>query len=152
MVSKELSEAAVEFNCILNNSSQEIVNRIPRKFLEFIKSIESKTYIFSYDNKKSLNEQNLKPETRGLISLVYQDYICDEEEKNKYINKCNNYYVKKEKELREQYNPDNLFKNRTSDTIQEIETINENVAMVEYKESIFKKFISKIRSIFNKSK
>ena len=33
MVTKELSEAAVEFNCIMENSSQEVINKIPKKFL-----------------------------------------------------------------------------------------------------------------------
>ena len=48
-------------------------------YLDFINKIASKTYKFDYDQSKSLNEQNLKPETRGLIALVYQDYICNDE-------------------------------------------------------------------------
>ena len=112
MVTKELSEAAVEFNCILNHSSQEIINKIPEKFITFMKSIASTTYTFNYDKNKKLNEQNIKPETRGIISLVYQDYICSEEEKNNYILKCKNYKIKKENELKEKYNPDNIFRSR----------------------------------------
>ena len=88
MVTKELSEAAVEFNCILENSSKTIIEKIPTKFLEFIKNIESKTYEFNYDKSKSLNEQNLKPETRGLIALVYEKYICNDDERRVYIKKC----------------------------------------------------------------
>lgn len=105
MVTKELSEAAVEFNCILDNSSQEIIDKIPQKFIKFMRDIASTTYEFNYDKSKKLNEQDIKPETRGLISLVYQDYICSENEKKDYILKCKNYEIKKEEELREKYNP-----------------------------------------------
>lgn len=97
MVTKELSEAAVEFNYILDNSSQELKNKISPKFIKYMRDIASTTYIFNYDNSKKLNEQKLKAETRGLIALVYQDYICTEEEKNDYIIKCKNYKFEKEK-------------------------------------------------------
>ena len=45
MVSKELSEAAVEINVILENTSPEIVSKIPKKFIVFLKEIASKNYI-----------------------------------------------------------------------------------------------------------
>ncbi|MBR2588615.1 MAG: hypothetical protein IKD77_05380 [Bacilli bacterium] len=141
MVSKELSEAAVEFNCILDNSSQEILDKIPKKFIEFLKSVASTTYKFQYDSKKNLNEQNIKPETRGLISLVYQDYICDEKDKKEYIIKCKDYYAKKEKEMQEKYNLDNIFKNK------ELSIKQENVALIEVKEE---KWYKKVLEIFSR--
>lgn len=151
MVTKELSEAAVEFNCILNNSSQEIINKIPKKFIDFMQSIASSTYTFDYDKSKKLNEQKLKPETRGLISLVYQDYICNEEEKNNYIIKCRNYEDNKEKELREKYNPDNVFKNRNSSQKSIKDDISEEIDMVEYKKKNFiQKIFGKIKCIFKR--
>ena len=81
MVSKELAEAAVEINVILENTSPEIVNKIPQKFINFLKEISSITYTFKYDNSKSLEEQDIKPKTKGLIALIYKDYLCDPLEK-----------------------------------------------------------------------
>ena len=130
MVTKELSEAAVEFNCILKNASREVREKIPSEFITFLKSIESKTYKFKYDKRKSLKEQELKLETRGLIALVYQDYLCDEEKKKQYLKKCSERMLKKELEKREKYNPDNLFKNRNEKQfIQDIE--NKNIDIIE---------------------
>ena len=151
MVTKELSEAAVEFNCILDNSSQEIIDKIPQKFIEFMKNIASTTYKFNYDKSKKLNEQDIKPETRGLISLVYQDYICSEDEKKDYILKCKNYEIKKEEELREKYNPDNLFKNRKKlQNTMDNEVVKEN-AIIEYKEKNFiQKIFDKIKQLFKR--
>ena len=151
MVTKELSEAAVEFNCILDNSSQEIIDKIPQKFIKFMRDIASTTYEFNYDKSKKLNEQDIKPETRGLISLVYQDYICSENEKKDYIPKCKNYEIKKEEELREKYNPDNVFKNRKKlQNTMDNEVVKEN-AIIEYKEKNFiQKIFDKIKQLFKR--
>lgn len=151
MVTKELSEAAVEFNYILDNSSQEIIDKIPQKFIKFMRDIASTTYEFNYDKSKKLNEQDIKPETRGLISLVYQDYICSENEKKDYILKCKNYEIKKEEELREKYNPDNVFKNRKKlQNTMDNEVVKEN-AIIEYKEKNFiQKIFDKIKQLFKR--
>ena len=150
MVTKELSEAAVEFNCILSNASPEIIKKIPKSF---INDIASTTYKFDYDKSKKLNEQTLKLETRGLISLVYSDYICNDKEKEEYINKCQNYLKIKEQEAREKYNPDKLFKNSKLKTKKlENITATEETAIVEYKEKSFiQKIFNKIRKLFKKS-
>lgn len=153
MVTKELSEAAVEFNCILNNASPEIIRKIPKNFISFMKTIASTTYKFDYDKSKKMNEQILKPETRGLISLVYYNYICNDKEKEEYINKCQNYLKIKEKEAKEKYNSDNIFEKSKVKT-QNIEnaTITEETAMVEYKEKNFmQKVFEKIKYLFKKS-
>lgn len=150
MVTKELSEAAVEVNFILEHSSQNIINKIPKNFINFIKEISSKTYKFNYDSSKSLNEQNIKPETRGLIALIYQDYICDKNQKDEYVIKCKEIEKLREKELREKYNPDNLFNNTKNNSKTAEETVTQEVAVVEYNESLLKKIWNKISSIFKK--
>jgi len=151
MVTKELSEAAVEFNCILSNTSQDIINKIPPKFLNFMKSIASSTYKFDYDKTKTLNEQNLKAETRGLISLVYSDYICDKKEKEAYLNKCQNHLKMKEKDIREKYNPDNLFKSQNTTQSIGNEIQQEVTAIIEYKEKSFiQKIFDKIINLFKR--
>lgn len=152
MVTKELSEAAVEFNCILDNISQDVLNKIPIKYINFMKDIASTTYKFDYDKTKKLNEQNLKPETRGLISLVYSDYICDTKEKERYLNNCQNYLKMKEKEVREKYNPDKLFKNKQQESTTESQQFKNDVAMVECKEKNFlQKTFDKIKHLFKKN-
>lgn len=152
MVTKELSEAAVEFNSILEHSSKDIIEKIPIKFLDFINKIASKTYKFDYDQSKSLDEQNLKPETRGLIALVYQDYICDDEERNEYIQKSQLFVNQMENLKREKYNPDDIFKNKKNNS----ESVEDNVltetAIVEYKEKNFiQKLFDKIKYLFRKN-
>lgn len=147
MVTKELSEAAVEFNCILKYTSEELKNKIPKKFLDFLRDIQSQSYKFKYDKTKKLNEQELKPKTRGLIALVYQDYLCNEADKKEYIQKSEKFFNEVKQLQRETYNPKDIFKNKEIKFEQN--TANTN-AIIEYKESIFKKIINKIKNIFNK--
>lgn len=152
MVNKELSEAAVEFNCILDNSAQEIIDKIPQKFIKFMRDIASTTYKFNYDKSKKLNEQDIKPETRGLISLVYQDYICSEDEKKGYILKCKNYEVKKEEELREKYNPEHIFRKKESNTTTGMQNKQDVTALVKYYDiKWYEKIIIKIKRVFKKN-
>ena len=147
MVTKELSEAAVEFNSILEYTSEDLKNKIPKKFLDFLQSIQSKTYKFEYDKTKKLDEQKLKPKTRGLIALVYQDYICNEAEKEEYIQKSQKIIKQIEENKREKYNPNDIFKDKKIDN--DKDTTN-TVEIAEYKKSIIKKIINKIKNIFTK--
>ena len=147
MVTKELSEAAVEFNRILEYTSEDLKNKIPKKFLDFLQSIQSETYKFEYDKTKKLDEQKLKPKTRGLIALVYQDYICNDTEKEEYIQKSQKIIQQIEENKREKYNPNDIFKDKKIDN--DKDTTNA-VEIVEYKESVIKRIINKIKNIFTK--
>ena len=147
MVTKELSEAAVEFNRILEYTSEDLKNKIPKKFLDFLQSIQSETYKFEYDKTKKLDEQKLKPKTRGLIALVYQDYICNDTEKEEYIQKSQKLIKQIEESKREKYNPNDIFKDKK---IENDKDTTNTVEIVEYKESIIKRIIRKIKNIFTK--
>ena len=49
MITKELSEAAVEINSIFDNMTTETLKKVPNNFRDFLKKISSKTYSFQYD-------------------------------------------------------------------------------------------------------
>lgn len=148
MVSKELSEAAVELNTILEYTSQDVIDKIPKKFLTFMKEIASTTYQFKYDTSKPLEEQNIKPKTKGLIALIYKDYLCDEQEKQEYLNTVSRIMREVEQEKRELYDPNNIFKNREQETVKEQKAYNLPVTIKE--ESIFTKIVSFIKRLFGK--
>lgn len=84
---------------------------------------------------------------------MYSDYICNDNEKEEYMNKCKNHLKIKEQEAREKYNTDKLFKNSEVKT-QNIENtiVTEETAIVEHKEKSFiQKIFNKIRKLFKKS-
>lgn len=146
MVNQELSEAAVEFLAVLDNSDEEIVNKIPRSFLKFLQNVKSSTYKFEYDSTKRLMDQNIKPKTRGLIALVYQNYICNEDEKKAYIKICNEFLKSEEEQKNELYNT-NVFQ---SSNTNEVESNKKELMVVDSKEGIFRKIVNKLKAVFSK--
>ena len=82
MVSIEYSEAIVEVLEILQYSDDNIIEKIPKKLIEFWKRNKSTTYKPNLDHSKSINEMDLKKKTKSIISMIYLNYLCDDEEKN----------------------------------------------------------------------
>ena len=145
MITKELSESAVEINSIFDNMTTETLKQIPKNFRDFFKKISSKTYSFQYDKSKSLDEQQLLPKTKGILALIYRDYLCDEIEKQKYIENCNKVLKTIEQKKYEMYNPNNIFK--SDNNIQQKEEI---LPTVYKQENLLIKILNKIKSIFIK--
>ena len=145
MVTKELSEVAVEINSIFENMSIDLLNKIPQNFKEIFNKIASKDYKFEYDKTISLNEQRLLPKTKGILALIYRDYLCDEIEKENYNKEYNRVLMLKEIEKQEKYNSNDIFKNRKN------EGSNINTLPIKYKKmSLFRKIFEKLKSILKK--
>lgn len=104
-------------------------------------------YVFTIDYSKNLSEQNLLHETKVLLSLIYRDYICTPEKKQELLRKDDEELKRAEEILREKYNPDNLFKKKTTKVEPEEE---KQEQMVVYKENIFAKIFSKIKNFWKR--
>lgn len=143
----ETELAYAEVDAILELLEDELVNRIPEKVREFFKDEKNKEYKPTIRSDIGLDEQDLKAETISILTLLQLNYLCDsEEEKQEILNELQENDRLKEDELREKYNPDNIFKNRNK-----THENKQNVALVEYKEpSIIKKILDKIRKIFKR--
>lgn len=150
MVSVAYSEAAVEVLDILEHTKKEDVNKIPKKFIEFLENNKSKTYISNLDHTKTIKEMNLKPKTQALLGLIYLKYWANEEEKIEFRKKAQVNEFNYQKELNEKYNPDNLFKNKNAVNIEKNETIQQSSLVEIKKETIMQKIINKIKEMFKK--
>lgn len=150
MVSVAYSEAVVEVLDILEHTKKEDVNKIPKKFIEFLENNKSKTYISNLDHTKTIKEMNLKPKTQALLGLIYLKYWANEEEKIEFRKKAQANESNYQKELNEKYNPNNLFKNKNAVNIEKNETIQQTSLVEIKKETIMQKIISKIKEIFRR--
>lgn len=150
MISEGYSEAFVEVLAILDNTPIEEKQGIPQKFINFLKENASKTYKIAFDRNKQIEELNLKKETKAMLSVIYYNYLCPQDKKQEYIELLNNNQTKLEEEIREKYNPDNIFKKDNATIIQNHKPVKDEVAMAEYKESFLSKIINKIKAIFHK--
>ena len=144
MVSVEYSETITEVLDILKHTRKEDVDKIPPKFMDYLKENASKTYKPKLDHTKKIEDMQLKPKTKAILAIIYIKFWCDSEKKKEINNTLKNNEIEYQKQLKEKYNTDNIFKNKAS----QIEKVDNSVAMVEYKESIFKRFIKKIKSFF----
>ena len=136
-----------EVYSILNTMSEKDVKKLPKKFLELIQNKKSESYDPKYDLKRPLKEQNVKQETLAFLALLYLNYWCDsEEEKKELMEQFNENEKKHQEELREKYNPDNLFKKKVTEENKEK---TETTSLIEYKETIFQKIINKLKKWFH---
>lgn len=142
---KESQLAYAEVDAILNMLETEAVEKIPLKVREFFKNEKDKNYIPKIsENFYDIDNIELMRETICLLTILDINYWCETEEEKQFIlNKLKENDKIKEEELREKYNPDNIFKNR-NDT-QEI------VAIVQYKEpSFLRKLFKKIKGMLRR--
>ena len=148
MVSVRNANAMAEVIYYLKGIKQEDIDKIPKKFIQHLNENASKEYKCDFDYNKPLKELNLLDETRGIIGMICYNYWCvTEKQKEQYLKRLSQNEQQYQKILDEKYNPDNIFENKKLDFI---ENTTNPTEITEYKESIFKKLINKIKSIFSK--
>lgn len=133
-------EAYSEVYAILNLMSWSSISKIPEKIWENIENKRDKDKVIEINN---IEEYQASEQANKLLAVLYKDYFATDEEKEVIQAKEKILEQKEQEELYEKYNPDNLFKNKVS----KVETVENSVAMVEYKESI----LTKIKNWFKRT-
>lgn len=150
MITNEFAEASAEINEILGYLPTEYVEKIPAKLREFFNKVKKVDYVSKIDPYKQLDEQELKPKTKILLTVIYRNYWCNEEERaelDEILIENDNKY---EEELRERYNPDNIFKKK--EIVEEkVETIQENLP-AKIKQNLFTKVWNFIKRLLKNKK
>ena len=122
-MTNNLKQAMYEVNIILDNTDKNLIKRIPQKILKTIKEKAKKEKEFVYDKNKKLKDQEITDLTRGIIALIYKDYFCNQEQRNKY----NNYYLKTKEQLEleknKKYSVDKIFQKKNNNCTEEITDI-----------------------------
>lgn len=135
---------------IILHMDKELVKKIPEKFINFIKQNKKDDYITNIDYTKSINEQEFQRGTRVILSIIYRDYLCSDEKKKELMQNDNIELRKIEEELREKYNPDNLFEKKNI-VVEKTKENTECKELVGYKEENFlKRILRKIVSLLKK--
>lgn len=150
MIDARISEGISEVLVILKSIDNIYTEKLPQKFKEFLNNNQSSSYTPDIDLSKELKDMNLKKETRNILELMYLNYWSTSEEKKEFMDMLSENEKKYQEEINKKYNPDNLFKNKkdASKTIEE--ELTQEVSLVEYNESLFKKIWNKILSIFKR--
>ena len=129
---------------VLNLLGNEYIDRLPKSLFNMLEEKRNINYEPKYTEDLQLNKQNIKKETLSIIALLHLNYWCENvNEKNELNQMFKNNEDRYQDELRKKYDPDNIFKKHIQENI-----IKNEVSLVEYKESIFKRLINKIKSLF----
>lgn len=129
---------------VLNLLGNEYIDKLPKSLFNMLEEKRNINYEPKYIEDIPLNKQDIKRETLSIIALLHLNYWCENlNEKNELNQMFKNNEDRYQDGLRKKYNPDNIFKKQVQENIMKNE-----VALVEYKESIFKRLINKIKSLF----
>ena len=129
---------------LLNLLGNEYIDKLPKSLFNMLREKRNINYEPKYTEDLPLNKQNIKKETLSIIALLHLNYWCENvNEKNELKQMFKNNEDRYQDELRKKYDPDNIFKKHIQENI-----VKNEVSLVEYKESIFKRLINKIKSIF----
>lgn len=143
---ENIYKAFSEVDTILEYSSEEIRNKVPDKFRQLIKNNKDNNYKLILDEHKKLKDQKLLIETREILSLIYRDYLCSEDERKELI-KINN---QKLEEINEEYDIQNIFDKRKNKVSAEDDINKETLPVVINEEKWYKKIFNFIRKLIKR--
>lgn len=110
-VDDKIQKSYKEVYRIIEHSSLEVKNKIPKSFINTISELMDQEYEPQIDYSKDINDQNLMKETYAMMALIYRDFICDKNKQKILLDKEKKERIKIEKIKKEKYNPNNLFEN-----------------------------------------
>lgn len=143
-------KAFSEVEQIIALMPEGLQKKIPEKFKNILSTWKDKNYVPFI--QEPFEECNIMEETKIILAVIYRDFLCSEKEKEEIKLRDSQQLQEYEKELREKYNPDDIFKNKKNNQIKIEETQSEETAMVEYKEKNFlQKLFDKIKHLFKKN-
>lgn len=147
---QEYKEAFSEVNEIIKMMPDELTNKIPSKFKEMLEDERDKEY--NPNIQEPLEKQKLKNETIIILGLIYRDFLCPTDEKRRLQEKDARELQKVQKaieeEIREKYNPDDIFKNKRE--IKDEEITEEKSLTVVKEEKWYQKIFNLIKGIFRR--
>lgn len=140
---------------IINLMSYDLRSKIPSKFINLIMTQKDENYIPQIARNIPLEEQNLREETISILAYLKLNCFCDNEEKKQFMKMLNENERKYQEELRDKYNPDDLFKKDNVEQYENTkrEVTNQDMQMIRYqKESFFVKIFNKLKNFFENRK
>ncbi len=131
---------------VIMHMEKKLYEKIPKSFINLICENMNKEYKPNIDYSKNINTQNISKGAKGILALVYRDFICSKEKKQELIKKDQLEIQKIEEEKARKYNVDDLFKTKNPNQYQN----NVPVKVETKKQNIFTRFFEFIKRLFNR--
>ena len=107
-MSNSIYAAFKEMNIIIENSDIEVQEKIPQRIKEHIKENMDKDYNVTINFNEKLVNQDILPETKEMMAILYRDYLCSEEERKKIMKRTKELY----EELEQKYDISHIFEKK----------------------------------------
>ncbi len=137
---KKYAKAYTEVLEILKHIPKDEYDRIPKTEIQFYENNCDKNYRYIYDESLDVKDQNISREANAVIISIYMNYFANEKQKSIINEILKQNTIKSEKEKSEKYNPNNIFKEQSSENLP-IEINNS-------KENLIRRILNKIKSLF----
>ena len=142
MLEPRYRNAFKEVDEILKYTDIDLVNKIPKKFIDFLRENMNNNYEFNVQEGLHLNKQKLSEEANNILALIYRDYWTTEEEKEEFRKKD-----EEERKLNEE-KLEHIFDRKDSEPIKEKK--NNQLIKIEH-ESFIKRLFLKLKRFFLKN-
>lgn len=108
------------------------IEKIPKEFLNTLKNNMDQKYYTTLNIDEKYIDNNLSEDAKGILGLVYRDYLTDESERKELVENENKSEEEYQEVLREMLQSDLVFKNKnTSDEKKEVK---QEVRMIKQEE------------------
>ena len=158
MADIQYANAYTEVLDILKYISKEDYEKIPKSKIKVFEENSNKNYSFTYDENKTLDEQNVSEIAKAIIAILFRDYWATKEQRYVIIKKQQEIKEKKQKELMAKFEqnkniPEKDLKkvNVASDLDLDIdyELLGKNMQLYKKEEGFFEKLVNKIKGLLN---
>ena len=78
------SKAYAEVEAVLLTLDDSLKKKIPENVMKALSENKDKQYIFDYDFNKPIYEQDISVDAKIMLAKIYKDYLCSEEEREKW--------------------------------------------------------------------
>jgi hypothetical protein len=158
MADIQYANAYTEVLDILKYISKEDYEKIPKSKIKVFEENSNKNYSFTYDENKTLDEQNVSEITKAIIAILFRDYWATKEQRYVIIKKQQEIKEQKQKELMAKFEQNKNISekdlkkvNVASDLDLDIdyELLGTNMQLYKKEEGFFEKLVNKIKGLLN---
>lgn len=145
---RKYAKAYTEVLEILKHIPEDEYERIPKNEIQFYENNCDKNYKFTYNESLSVKDQTISKEANAVIVAIYMNYFANEKQKSIINEILKQNSIEAEKEKKQKYNADDIFKDKQKDNSSENISKNLPIEINNKKENFIKKIINKIKSMF----
>ena len=117
MADIQYANAYTEVLDILKYISKEDYEKIPKSKIKVFEENSNKNYHFTYDENKTLDEQNVSEIAKMIIAILYRDYWATKEQRYIIIKKQREAREEQERQIRERIEQNRQIKEDDIKTI-----------------------------------